>query len=83
MRSPQLGQEDVEDVDEEEHVACNTEQAGQVCDPLHPAVVRRLGPAHRVPVVQPDGGVHDSRHHGTSWADTQVTGLSGLAWTET
>ena len=67
VRSPQLGQEDVEDVDEEEHVACNTEQAGQVGDPLHPAVVRRLGPAHRVPVVQPDGGVHDSRHHGTSW----------------
>ena len=36
MRSTELGEEDSEDVEEEENIAGDAEEAGQVGDPLHP-----------------------------------------------
>ena len=45
VRRPQLGQQDEEDVEEEEHVARDAEQTRQVRDPLNPA-------------LQPQGGLY-------------------------
>ena len=36
MGSPQLGEEDEEDVEEEEDIASNAQETREVSDPLHP-----------------------------------------------
>ena len=54
-----LGQKYVENVDKEKQIPSDTEEPREVGDPLHPDLVRGLGPAHLVLVVQPDHPVQE------------------------
>ena len=72
VRSPQLGDQDVEDVDEGEDVAGDAEEARKVGEPLQPDVGRGLGLAHHVLLVEPHQAVHQGRQDGNSWQETEL-----------
>ena len=65
--SSQLRHQNKENVEEEEDISCDTEEARKVGDPLHPDLVGGLCPAHPVLVVQPHHAVQQGRQHGNSW----------------
>ena len=64
--SSQLGHQNKENVEEEKQIPGDTEEARQVCDPLHPDLVGGLGPAHPVLVVEPHDAVQQGGQDGNS-----------------
>ena len=81
--SAELGQEDVEDVEKEEEIRCDTKETWQISYPLDPSLEHfyclfaksfdtsnlfwRLGPAHRISVITSDQTVKHSRKCGKSY----------------